>query len=54
VLALFKLAIVLEGGYARSSAAGARDQDNRVTTMMPCCFEKRPTSRKEIASERHE
>jgi aminoglycoside phosphotransferase (APT) family kinase protein len=34
-LALFKLAVILEGGYARQRAAGVPDADNTMTDMAP-------------------
>jgi aminoglycoside phosphotransferase (APT) family kinase protein len=35
VLALFKLAVILEGTYARASAAGVPDQENQMATIVP-------------------
>jgi aminoglycoside phosphotransferase (APT) family kinase protein len=34
-LALFKLAVILEGGYARARAAGTPDADNLMATLVP-------------------
>jgi aminoglycoside phosphotransferase (APT) family kinase protein len=34
-LALFKLAVILEGGYARQAAAGLPDSQNSMTEMAP-------------------
>jgi aminoglycoside phosphotransferase (APT) family kinase protein len=34
-LALFKLAVILEGGYARQAASGAPDERNTMTDMAP-------------------
>jgi aminoglycoside phosphotransferase (APT) family kinase protein len=35
VLALFKLAVILEGTYARASAAGVREDENQMATIVP-------------------
>jgi aminoglycoside phosphotransferase (APT) family kinase protein len=35
VLALFKLAVILEGTYARARAAGAPDEENQMATIVP-------------------
>lgn len=37
-LALFKLAVILEGGYARQRAAGVPDADNTMADMAPRLF----------------
>lgn len=35
VLALFKLAVILEGGYTRQAASGVPDSDNVMTAIVP-------------------